>query len=103
MISDESPSQSPRRESVPPRGHGGTAQDGDGPTEHYGRGRIVLTVLAVAFAVIGLLSLGAILVTAFFQGTVWPGFVLASYFCLPIAFLLMAALVVWSVVVRRRS
>ncbi|RJT77356.1 hypothetical protein D6T63_15180 [Arthrobacter cheniae] len=60
-------------------------------------------MLAVVFAAIGLVSLAAILATAFLQGTVWPGFVLASYFCLPIAFLLMAALVVWSVLARRRS
>ncbi|WP_104181010.1 hypothetical protein [Arthrobacter sp. B0490] len=67
------------------------------------RRRSVVLVLAVVFAALGLLSLTAILATAFLQGTVWPGFVLATYFCLPIAFLLMVVLVVWSAVSRRRS
>ncbi|MDQ0733585.1 hypothetical protein [Arthrobacter agilis] len=67
------------------------------------RGRSVILVLAVIFAAVGLLSLAAILATAFLQGTVWPGFVLATYFCLPIAFLLMASLLIWSAVSRRRS
>jgi uncharacterized membrane protein YqjE len=65
--------------------------------------RRALMVLAVAFAAIGLVSLAAILLTAFLQGAVWPGFVLATYFCLPIAFLLMAAAIVSSAVSRRRS
>ncbi|OUM40748.1 hypothetical protein B8W74_14815 [Arthrobacter agilis] len=64
---------------------------------------MIVMILAVAFAIVGLLSLAAILATAFVQGTVWPGFVLASYFCLPTAFLLMVALVVWSVIGRRRT
>ncbi len=63
----------------------------------------MVMVLAVVFAGIGLLSLAAILTTAFLQGTVWPGFVLATYLCLPIAFLLMMSLVLWSVRTRRRS
>lgn len=67
------------------------------------RARLTLPVLAVVFAGIGLLSLAAILLTALLQGTVWPGFVLATYFCLPIAFLLMVSVVVRSVVSRRRS
>ncbi|MCU1631486.1 MAG: hypothetical protein JWM61_138 [Micrococcaceae bacterium] len=95
MLPDESASDSPARDPRDP-----LAPD---LTEPAGRGRLVLTVLAVVFAAIGLVSLAAILATAFLQGTVWPGFVLASYFCLPIAFLLMAALVVWSVLARRRS
>jgi hypothetical protein len=67
------------------------------------RARLTLPVLAVVFAGIGLLSLAAILLTALLQGTVWPGFVLAAYFCLPIAFLLMVSVVVRSVLSRRRS
>lgn len=74
-----------------------------GATERSSPGRLVVMVLAVALAVVGLLSLAVILVTAFLQGTVWPGFVLVTYFCLPIAFLLMVSLVVWSVISRRRS
>jgi hypothetical protein len=75
----------------------------DDARDERARGRSVVLILAVAFAAVGLVSLAAILATAFFQGTVWPGLVLATYFCLPIAFLLMAALVVWSAVSRRRS
>lgn len=96
MIPDEpapSPSSSqPRGDAAP----GGSAEDAS-------RARFLVMALAVAFAVIGLLSLAAILATAFLGGTVWPGFVLATYFCLPIAFLLMTSLVIWSVVARRRS
>lgn len=66
-------------------------------------GRSAILVLAVAFAAVGLLSLVAILLTAFLQGTVWPGFVLATYVCLPLAFLLMVSAVIRAVVSRRRS
>lgn len=65
--------------------------------------RLTIMVLAVVFAVAGLASLVAILATAFLQGTIWPGFVLATYFCLPIAFILMMSLVILSVRSRRRS
>ena len=75
----------------------------DEPRNETSRGRSVILVLAVTFAAIGLVSLAAILATAFLQGTVWPGFVLATYFSLPIAFLLMATLVIWSAVSRRTS
>ncbi len=71
--------------------------------EIAGGGPLVLMVLAVGFAVIGLVSLTAILVSAFFQWTVWPGFVLASYFCLPLAFLLMVVLVLRAAIGRRRT
>lgn len=92
MIPDE-PAASPSNDQ-PERGSG---------AERPSPGRSAVMVLAVAFAAIGLLSLAAILATAFLQGTVWPGFVLATYFCLPIAFLLMSSLVIWSAVSRRRS
>jgi hypothetical protein len=75
----------------------------DGGTERSSGARRVILGLAVTLAAIGLLSLAAILATAFLQGTVWPGFVLATYVCLPIAFLLMASLVVWSAISRRAS
>lgn len=79
--------------------------DGDpgAGAEGSSRGRSVVLVLAVTFAAIGFLSLVAILLTAALGGTVWPGFVVATYFCLPIAFLLMASLVIWMVVSRRGS
>jgi hypothetical protein len=75
----------------------------DGGTERSPGARRLILGLAVTLAAIGLLSLAAILATAFLQGTVWPGFVLATYVCLPIAFLLMASLVVWSAISRRTS
>lgn len=65
--------------------------------------RLVVMVAAVGLAAVGLLSLAAILLTAFLQGEVWPGFVLATYVCLPVAFLLMVSLVVRSFLARRRS
>ncbi len=71
--------------------------------ETSSRARLAVMVLAVGLAGVGLLSLAAILVTAFFQGTVWPGFLLTAYFCLPIAFLLMVSLVIRSVITRGRS
>ena len=77
-----------------------------GPEGADGRlsgGWFLVVVLAVVFAGVGLVSLGAILSTAFVQGTVWPGFVLASYFCLPIAFLLMVSLLIRSALTRRKS
>jgi uncharacterized membrane protein YqjE len=78
-------------------------QDTGGGSGQSSRLRRTLMVLAVAFAALGLVSLAAILLTAFLQGAVWPGFVLATYFCLPIAFLMMAAAVVSSAISRRRS
>ncbi|MHA7239754.1 hypothetical protein [Arthrobacter sp. TMS1-12-1] len=96
MIPDESAMR-------PASDHPGDPAVPDGRTGMPSRGRSLTMVLAVTFAGIGLLSLAAILVTAFLQGTVWPGFVLASYFCLPIAFLLMVSLLIWSVVSRRNT
>lgn len=81
-------------------------QPTDGPpsgVERSSRARLAVMVLAVGLAGVGLLSLAAILVTAFSQETVWPGFVVAAYFCLPIAFLLMVSLVIRSAITRRRS
>ncbi|OUM41228.1 hypothetical protein [Arthrobacter sedimenti] len=94
MIPNE-PASSPSPEH-PLQGPGGASVQPSRP------GR-ALMVLAVVFAAIGLVSLAAILLTAFLQGPVWPGFVLATYFCLPIAFLLMGAAVVSSAISRRRS
>lgn len=73
-----------------------------GHTESSSRARLVVMVLAVGLAAVGLVSLVMILGIAYFQGTVWPGLVLATYLCLPAAFLLMMSLVVWSVRSRRR-
>jgi hypothetical protein len=67
------------------------------------RGRSALTVLAAVSAAVGFLALAAILLTALLGRDVWPGFVLLTYVCLPLSFLLMAALVVGSFVSRRRG
>lgn len=61
-----------------------------------------MMVTAVVLAAVGLLSLTGVLVTAFLQGDVWPGFMAGAYFCLPIAFVLMIALVLSGVRARRR-
>lgn len=93
MVPDESPHGTP---STPASAR---------PTapEQSSRGRAGLTVLAGTLAAVGFLALVAILLTAFLQREVWPGFVLATYVCLPVAFLLMIALVVMSFISRRRS
>jgi hypothetical protein len=67
------------------------------------RGRSALTVLAAVSAAVGFLALAAILLTALLGRGVWPGFVLTTYVCLPLSFLLMVALVVGSFVSRRRG
>ncbi|SDI05873.1 hypothetical protein SAMN04488693_105200 [Arthrobacter subterraneus] len=65
--------------------------------------RLVLLVAAVALAIIGLLSLGAVLVSAWAGADPWPGFVTAAYFCLPLGFLLMLVTVVVNIVSRGRN
>lgn len=67
------------------------------------RARLVLLIAAVALAITGLLSLGAVLVSAWIGTEPWPGFVTAAYFCLPLGFLLMLATVVVSIVSRGRN
>ncbi len=67
-----------------------------------GKPRLVLMVAAVLLAAVGLLCLTAVLVTAFLQGEVWPGFMAGAYFFLPIAFVLMMGLVISGVRARRR-
>ncbi|MBG6225784.1 hypothetical protein IWX63_002367 [Arthrobacter sp. CAN_A2] len=96
MIPDESATS-------PSSDHPGETTAPDGGPGTPSHGRLLVMVLAVAFAGVGLVSLIAILATAFLQGTVWPGFVLASYFCLPIAFLLMVSLLIRSAISRRNS
>ncbi|WP_026551698.1 hypothetical protein [Arthrobacter sp. H20] len=65
--------------------------------------RLVLMIAAVVLAAIGLLSLAAVLVTAFLQGTVWPGFVAGAYVCLPVAFVLMMLMVISGIRARKRA
>jgi hypothetical protein len=64
---------------------------------------MVLTIAAVACAALGLVSLLAVLGTAWLQGTVWPGFVAGAMVFLPLGFLLMCALVLAAVFTRSRS
>lgn len=65
-------------------------------------GRILL-IAAVTLAAVGLVSLVAVLVSAWMDMQPWPGFMAAAYFCLPLAFLLMLVSVVSSVISRGRS
>lgn len=95
MIPDESSPRPSDHPDVPAVPDGGTGR----PSGVW----LLVMVLAVVLAGVGLVSLAAILATAFLQGTVWPGFVLASYFCLPIAFLLMVSLLIRSAASRRKS
>ena len=82
------------------------ANDASGPTGDHAqaqRGRLVLLVAAVALAVIGLLSLMAVLLSAWIGTEPWPGFMAAAYFFLPLGFLLMIVSVVASVISRGRT
>lgn len=80
----------------PPPDHGSSAPERSLP-------RLILMVTAVTLAIIGLLSLAAVLITAFLQGTVWPGFVAGAYVCLPVAFVLMILMVISGIRARRRA
>lgn len=85
---------------------GPAASDGADPVRDRGqaqRARLVLLIAAVALAVTGLLSLLAVLLSAWVGTEAWPGFMAAAYFCLPLGFLLMIVSVVVSLVSRRRS
>ena len=63
----------------------------------------VLLIAAVALAAAGLLSLAAVLVSAWLGVQPWQGFMAAAYLCLPLGFLLMIASVVIGVISRGRS
>lgn len=82
------------------------ANDGAAPvneaqgTRRSGR---VLLIAAVTLAAVGLVSLVAVLVSAWLGSQPWPGFMAAAYFCLPLGFLLMLASVVGGVISRGRS
>lgn len=67
------------------------------------RARLVLLVAAVVFALVGLLSLAAVLLSAWVGAEPWPGFVSAAYFCLPFGFLLMILTLVLSLFSRVRG
>lgn len=67
------------------------------------RARLVLPIAAVILAVVGLLSLAVVLLSALAGAEAWPGFMTAAYFCLPLGFLLMILSVIVSVVSRGRG
>lgn len=82
------------------------ANDGAAPIRDRGqnhRGRLVLLIAAVTLAGVGLLSLGAVLLSALIGAEPWPAFVAAAYFFLPLGFLLMLVSVIVSVIARRRG
>jgi hypothetical protein len=83
-----------------------TGNDDARPAREAGRtvrnGRVLL-IAAVTLAVAGLLSLAAVLASAWLGVQPWPGFMAAAYLCLPLAFLLMIASVVIGIVSRGRS
>ena len=65
--------------------------------------RVLLAVLAGVLAVAGVASLAALLLEALSGGIIWPGFAAGAFYALPVAFLLMAGLVIDSIVRRRRG
>ncbi|WP_066301782.1 hypothetical protein [Arthrobacter luteolus] len=65
--------------------------------------RLVLTVVAAVLAVAGVASLGLLLLEALRGAEIWPGFAAGAFYALPVAFLLMAGLVIDSIVHRRRG
>lgn len=85
---------------LPPANDDDAGQRGPEPAR---RARLVLLVSAVVLAAAGLAALLAVLVSAWLGAEVWPGFVTAAYFLLPLGFLLMIVNVVVSVVLRSRS
>jgi hypothetical protein len=88
-----------QEQGAPGRDHHRT--DGsNGPDAESGPVRRTFMVATVAFAAAGLFSLAGVLAGAAL-GTVEPAFVAGAYFCLPVAFLLLAALVVAAVRSRR--
>ena len=54
-------------------------------------------------AVVGILCLGAVLLSSLRGESVWPGFAAGALYALPAAFLLMAGLVIDGIRRRRRG
>lgn len=67
------------------------------------RWRRILTGAAALLAVVGLLCLGAVLLSGLRGESVWPGFAAGAFYGLPAAFLLMAGLVIDGIRRRRRG
>ncbi|MET4060799.1 hypothetical protein ABIB35_002355 [Arthrobacter sp. UYP6] len=70
----------------------------DGP-----RWRRILTGAAAFLAVLGMLCLAAVLLSALRGESVWPGFAAGAIYALPTAFLLMAALIIDGIRRRRHG
>ncbi|MDN3481779.1 hypothetical protein QMA10_07565 [Arthrobacter sp. APC 3897] len=65
--------------------------------------RRLLSGTAAMLAVLGLLCLGAVLLSALRGESVWPGFAAGAIYLLPAAFLLMAGLIIDGIRRRRRG
>ncbi|MEB7503828.1 hypothetical protein [Arthrobacter koreensis] len=65
--------------------------------------RLAATALAAVLAVAGVASLAALLLEALRGEVIWPGFAAGAFYALPLAFLIMAGLVIDSIVRRRRG
>ena len=65
--------------------------------------RTLVTALAGLLAVAGVGSLAALLLEALKGEVIWPGFAAGAFYALPLAFLMMAGLVIDSIVRRRRG
>lgn len=77
------------------------AGGGEKPTRSPGR--MLFTALAGMLAVAGVVSLAALLLEALRGEVIWPGFAAGAFYALPLAFLMMAGLVIDSIVRRRRG
>ena len=64
---------------------------------------MLITALAGLLAVAGAGSLAALLLEALRGEAIWPGFAAGAFYALPLAFLMMAGLVIDSIVRRRRG
>ncbi len=60
------------------------------------------TVAAVILAAIGLMALAAVLISTAVGVQVWSGLLLLAYTCLPVAFIVLIAMVVVGLVRRRQ-
>lgn len=67
------------------------------------RWRRILTGTAALLAVVGLLCLGAVVLSGMRGEGIWPGFAAGAFYALPAAFLLMAGLVIEGIGRRRRG
>ncbi|MCC3270714.1 hypothetical protein MUG94_02490 [Arthrobacter gengyunqii] len=65
--------------------------------------RRILTGTAALLAVVGLLCLGAVLLSGLRGESVWPGFAAGAIYLLPAAFVLMAGLIIDGIRRRRRG